>query len=348
MRRAAPPPRAAEPGGGWKQGASRLGRGGFRLTSQRRRTAPRVASKRQRGERRSPDGPVLASGVLRGPLGGKSRRRRHSRNARCRADRPLLLVVPSGRPGRRVPCARAERQAARLARIRGGRTPGARHGRSSNGHWDSLASVRMSAWATAVPGRPDARKRSRSRPGTTTSQPWLPASIRGLPAIDDSLRAPDSHTALILHTVPNDARNRPQMTDRTAAAGPRKALEIRLIPPLGCAMRSGAALSYHGSALPTELRGHFAGDSPPMRPHGERVTCVVDTETTHSGEVAASRRVAPRRSRRSRPRASDGVEATRGGGGCARTGARSAWARLPRCSGQDRGLVPGRFWRSQS
>jgi hypothetical protein len=58
--------------------------------------------------------------------------------------------------------------------------------------------------------------------------------------------------------------------------------------------------SYHGSALPTELRGRFAGDSPPLRPHGEWVTCVVDTETTHSGEVAASRRVAPRRSRRSR------------------------------------------------
>src|SRR3954469_11437438 len=51
-------------------------------------------------------------------------------------------------------------------------------------------------------------------------------------------------------------------------------------------------LPYHGSALPTELRGHFAGSSLLLRPHGEQVSRVVDTETTHSSEVAASRSVA--------------------------------------------------------
>ena len=52
-------------------------------------------------------------------------------------------------------------------------------------------------------------------------------------------------------------------------------------------------LPYHGSALPTELRGRFAGSSPLLRPHSERVFRVAATETTRSDEVPALRRVAP-------------------------------------------------------
>src|SRR4051794_14867126 len=79
-------------------------------------------------------------------------------------------------------------------------------------------------------------------------------------------------------------------------------------------------LPYHGSALPTELRGHFAGSVPLQRPHGERVPCVADTETTHSGKVAARGSVAPRRSRRAREQRSDGLEARLGGTDRAGTG----------------------------
>ena len=53
--------------------------------------------------------------------------------------------------------------------------------------------------------------------------------------------------------------------------------------------------------------------SPLMRPHGERVFCVADTETTHSSEVAATRSVALRSSRRARERRSDGPEVGLGG-----------------------------------
>jgi hypothetical protein len=112
---------------------------------------------------------------------------------------------------------------------------------------------------------------------------------------EHAIRLLDTHTAEHA-TATVDARGR--LVD-TATTGQRPHLSSetttsRTFPTSPLPDSNRRPLPYHGSALPTELRGRCAGTSGVFSLPSGDVLRVCDTDSAHSGEVPTAQRVAPR------------------------------------------------------